>query len=173
MNADYIRKMPIAELIPLVKAELRANKLWREEYDDEDHEWLVRTVDLIRQRFITLKDFSSQGRAYFSDDFDFEEGAVNKNLKKEPRLRELLPRLADKLDDVDPFTAANAETALREFAEEVGVKAGLLINASHTMLTGQAVGPSMFEVFELLGCDRSVARLRSGIPWFDTMDQNN
>ncbi len=171
MNAEYIRTMPLAELIPMVKAELRANKLWREEYNDEDREWFVRTVDLIRHRFFTLKDFSSQGRAYFSDDFDFEENAVNKNLRKEPRLRELLPGLADKFEGVDPFTATNAEAALRESAEEAGVKAGLLINASRTMLTGQAVGPSMFEIFEVLGRERSVERLRSGIPWFDTMNQ--
>ena len=80
MNAEYIRTMPIDELLPMVKAELRANKLWREEYDDDDREWFERTVDLIRQRFFTLKDFSSQGRAYFSSDFDFEESAVKKNL---------------------------------------------------------------------------------------------
>jgi glutamyl-tRNA synthetase len=171
MNAEYIRTMAIEELLPMVKAELRANKLWREEYDDEDREWLVKTVDLIRQRFFTLKDFSAQGRAYFSDDFDFDEGAINKNLRKEPRLRELLPRLADKLDEVDPFTAESAELALREFAGEAGVKAGLLINASRTMLTGQSVGPSMFEVFEILGRKRSVDRLRSGVPWFDAMDK--
>jgi glutamyl-tRNA synthetase len=172
MNAEYIRThMAVEELLPMVKAELRANKLWREEYDDEDREWLVKTVDLIRQRFFTLKDFSAQGRAYFSDDFDFDEGAINKNLRKEPRLRELLPRLADKLDEVDPFTAESAEVALREFAEEAGVKAGLLINASRTMLTGQSVGPSMFEVFEILGRKRSVDRLRSGVPWFDAMDK--
>jgi glutamyl-tRNA synthetase len=171
MNAEYIRTMPLAELLPMVKAELRANKLWREEYDDEEQEWLIRTVDLIRQRFFTLKDFSSQGRAYFSDDFDFEDSAVSKNLKKEPRLRELLPGLANKLAEVDPFSASSAEVALREFAEETGVKAGLLINASRTMLTGQAVGPSMFEIFEILGRKRSVDRLRSGVPWFDALNE--
>ena len=171
MNAEYIRTMPLAELLPMVKAELRANKLWREEYDDEEQEWLIRTVDLIRQRFFTLKDFSSQGRAYFSDDFDFEDSAVSKNLKKEPRLRELLPGLANKLSEVDPFSASSAEVALREFAEVTGVKAGLLINASRTMLTGQAVGPSMFEIFEILGRKRSVDRLRSGVPWFDALNE--
>jgi glutamyl-tRNA synthetase len=171
MNAQYIRTMPLAELFPMVKAELRANKLWREEYDDEEQEWLIRTVDLIRQRFFTLKDFSSQGRAYFSDDFDFEDSAVSKNLQKEPRLRELLPGLANKLSEVDPFSASSAEVALREFAEETGVKAGLLINASRTMLTGQAVGPSMFEIFEILGRKRSVDRLRSGVPWFDALNE--
>ncbi|HEY6230250.1 MAG TPA: glutamate--tRNA ligase [Pyrinomonadaceae bacterium] len=170
MNAEYIRTLPVEELFPFVKAELRASKLWREEYDDDDRDWFLKTLDLIRQRFFTLKDFSGQGRAYFSDDFDFEEAAVNKNLRKEPRLKELLPALADRLEEIDPFTQEPAEAALRKFAEDSGVKAGLLINASRTMLTGQAVGPSMFEVFEILGQKRSVERLRSGVPWFDAMN---
>jgi glutamyl-tRNA synthetase len=167
MNAEYIRTMSLEELLPMVKAELRENKLWREEYEDDDRGWLLKTIDLIRQRFFTLKDFSSQGRAYFSDDFDFDPAAVNKNLKKAPELRELLPKLADKMETVEPFNAETAEAALRAFADEAGVKAGLLIHASRTMLTGQAVGPSMFEVFEAIGCERSVARLRSGVPWFE------
>jgi len=165
MNSEYIRTMPLDELLGMVKTELRANKLWREEYDDDDSEWFRKTVDLIRERYFTLKDFSSQGRAYFSDDFDFDEAAVNKNLKKEPRLRELLNDLANKLEMVEPFNTETAEVALRAFAEEAGVKAGLLINGSRTMLTGQAVGPSMFEIFDVLGRDASVQRLRSGIPW--------
>src|ERR1041385_3225142 len=165
MNAEYIRTMPLDRLLPMVKTELRANKLWREEYDDDDSEWFRKTVDLIRQRYFTLKDFSGQGRAYFSDDFDFDEAAVNKNLRKEPRLRELLNGLADKLENVEPFNVETSEAALRAFADETGVKAGLLINGARTMLTGQAVGPSMFEIFDVLGRDTSVQRLRSGIPW--------
>jgi glutamyl-tRNA synthetase len=165
MNAEYIRTMPIDELFPMLKEELRANKLWREEYDDDDREWFRKTVDLIRQRYFTLKDFSEQGRAYFSDDFDFDESAVNKNLRKDPRLRELLIGLADKLETVEPFNAETSEAALRAFADEAGVKAGLLINGARTMLTGQAVGPSMFELFDVFGRDASVQRLRSGIPW--------
>jgi glutamyl-tRNA synthetase len=165
MNAEYIRTMPLDELLPMVKTELRANKLWREEYDDEDSSWLRKTVDLIRQRYFTLKDFSAQGRAYFSDDFDFDEAAVNKNLRKEPRLRDLLKGLADRLESVEPFNMETAEVALRTFADENGVKAGLLINGARTMLTGQAVGPSMFEIFDVLGRESSVQRLRSGVPW--------
>src|SRR5690606_28990858 len=36
MNAEYIRTMPLHDLLPLVKTELKTNKLWREEYDEED-----------------------------------------------------------------------------------------------------------------------------------------
>jgi glutamyl-tRNA synthetase len=165
MNAEYIRTMALDELMPMVKSELRANKLWREEYDEDDREWLFKTVDLIRQRFFTLKDFSGQGRPFFSDDFDFDEVSLNRNLRKEPRLRELLKDLAGKLAALDTFNAETAEAALRAFAVEAGVNAGLLINGSRTMLTGQSVGPSMFEIFDVLGQERSIERLRSGIPW--------
>src|ERR1051326_4495361 len=110
MNAEYIRTMSLAELLPMVEEELRNGKLWREEYDDDERDWFARAVDLIRQRFFTLKDFSSQGRAYFSEDFDLEEAAVRKNVLKEPKLRELLPQLADELDQVDSFIAANEKS---------------------------------------------------------------
>src|SRR5215813_7686871 len=111
MNAEYIRAMPLRELLPMVKSELRSEKLWREEYEDDEREWFEKTVDLIRQRFFTLKDFSSQGRAYFSEDFDLDEAAVRKNILKEPKLKELLPSLADAMEQVEPFTAETAEQA--------------------------------------------------------------
>jgi len=97
----------------------------------------------------------------------FEETAVRKNILKEARLKELLPQLADRMDAAEPFTADTAEAALRALAEESAVKAGLFINASRTMLTGQAVGPSMFDVFEIMGPERSVMRLRSQRPWHE------
>jgi glutamyl-tRNA synthetase len=160
MNAEYVRTLPPEELLPMVRAELEASGLWREEYEGERRVWFARTVDLVRQRFYTLKDFSGQGRAYFADDFEFDDAAVAKNLKKEPRLKELLPALAERIEALDPFNVETAEAALRAFADGAGVKAGLLINASRTALTGQAVGPSMFDVFDAVGRERSARRLR-------------
>ncbi|HEX5708305.1 MAG TPA: glutamate--tRNA ligase family protein, partial [Pyrinomonadaceae bacterium] len=160
MNAEYIRTLPLSELAPMVRAELEAAGLWRAEYEGVRREWFERTVDLIRQRFYTLKDFSGQGRAYFADDFEMDDAAVTKNLKKDARLKELLPALAERLEAVEPWTVEGVEAALRAYAEEAGVKAGLFINASRTALTGQAVGPSMFDVFEVVGRERAARRLR-------------
>jgi len=160
MNAEYIRTMPLVELTPLVRAELAASGLWRAEFETQERAWFEQTVEAIRHRFFTLKDFSGQGRAYFADEFAFDEAAVAKNLKKEPRLRELLPALAAKIEQTEPFNAETSEAALRALADEAGVKAGLLINAARTALTGQSVGPSMFEVFAIVGRARSARRLR-------------
>ena len=186
MNAEYIRTMPLADLLPHVKNELKSAKLWREEYEEEDREWYERTVDLMRARFFTLKDFSSQGRAYFSEDFDFDPAAVAKNLNKFPDLREWLPQLADRFESVFsashhnevqppataggtdsglPYTEENIEAVVKAFTEEKGTKLGVIMNGARTLLTGVAVGPSMLSVFEVVGLERTLMRLRSQVAW--------
>ncbi|HEX8638735.1 MAG TPA: glutamate--tRNA ligase family protein, partial [Pyrinomonadaceae bacterium] len=165
MNAEYVRTMPLDELLPFVKIELKNNKLWRDEYEEDDREWFEKTVDLIRERFFTLKDFSTQGRAYFSEDFDFDVGALAKNLKKFPDLQTWLPELADRFASMYDFTHDEIERVAKEFAEEKGAKFGVIMNGARTLLTGLAVGPSMIAVFETLGKEKSILRLKSRIAW--------
>lgn len=165
MNAEYIRTMPLEKLLPHVKAELKSVKLWREEYEEEDREWFEKTIDLIRERFFTLKDFSSQGRAYFSEDFDFDEAAINKNLKKFPDLQTWLPELADRFEPMEDFSHDRIEEVVKAFTEEKGTKLGVIMNGARTLLTGVAVGPSMLAVFETLGKEKSIRRLKSQVAW--------
>lgn len=162
VNWEYIKTLPMEKLTPLVKAELERSGLWRDEYEGEKRAWFERAVTLLRDRARTLPDFTHHGRPYFVDDFSFEfdEAAVKKNLRKEPALRELLPQLADAFATLDEFTHDTTEALLRRFAEEKGVKAGLLINATRTALTGQSVGPGLFDVVVAIGKDRTAARLK-------------
>jgi glutamyl-tRNA synthetase len=159
-NATYIRTMPLDELLPYVEAELKRESLWRESFENEDRDWLLKTVDLVRARYHTLKDFSSRGRCYFSDEFEFEEKAVRKNLAKDQRLREFLPALADRLESSAAWEIQAIEDIFRSYAEEMDIKAGLLINGCRTAVSGTSVGPGLFEMLEALGQDRVVNRLR-------------
>jgi glutamyl-tRNA synthetase len=61
---------------------------------------------------------------------------------------------------VEPFDAATLESALRSLAEARGIKAATLIHATRVAVTGQAVSPSLFDVLELTGRDRVLARLK-------------
>jgi len=176
---QWTRGMRLTDLLPFVKAEMRAAKLWRDEYESEpgaaatgstsseigSSEWFEKTIDLIRQRFFTLKDFANQGRAYFSEDFDFDLAAVEKNLAKYPDLQKWLPELAERFEPMETFTEPEIEAVLNAFTEEKGTKLGVIMNGARTLLTGVAVGPSMLSVFETLGKDRSIMRLRSQIAW--------
>jgi len=162
MNFEYIKTWPMEKLLPLIKPELQKAGLWRDEYEGEQRAWYEHTITLLRERARTLLDFAGHGRPYFVDDlsFEFEEAAVRKNLQKEPALKELLPQLAERFAAVTDFNHDSAEAALRALAEEKGVKAGLLINATRTALTGQSVGPSLFEVVVAIGQKRAVERLK-------------
>ena len=163
LNQHYLAHMPLPDLLPSVEKVLRDAGLWRESWAPEgtEREWFAKAVDLVRTRFITLLDFADAGRAYFDDAFDMDPEAVQKNLRKDPGLREWLPELARRFAGTDAWDAATSEKTLREYAEAAGVKAGVLINATRTAVTGRSIGASLFEILDCLGRDRVVQRLDS------------
>jgi glutamyl-tRNA synthetase len=163
-NQQYLQQLPIAELLPEIEGELRRSKLWREEWaSGAGREWLARTVDLLRPRTRLLPDFSTWARAFFSDDFQYEQAARDKFWKDE-RLPELLARLADSLEKLPEFAHDPCDHALRALAESAGVKAGLLINATRVAIVGQGVAPPLFDTMVALGRERVVSRLRRALP---------
>ena len=146
-NSRYLRNAPAETLFPLIRAELEREGVWKEELASSDRAWMLKVIDLLKQRVRMVSDFATQGRAFFTDDFEIEDKARRKFLKNET-LPVLMPELAARL----------------AFAAEKEVKAGLLINAARALLTGKAVAPGIFEVMVVLGQDRTVARL-SGTSW--------
>lgn len=154
LNSQHLRTMPAEELVPYVQKELEKAGLSAPDGGD----WLRNTVDVIRSRFFTLKDFATRGRAYFSSDFPIEPAALEKLDK--PGARALLRELGDRLAASPEFTGQSVEAELRKLAQERGVKAGLLINGARAALTGQSVGPSAFAVFAAIGRDCVIGRLR-------------
>ncbi len=161
INEQYLRSMDLTELAPMVQAVLEREGLWQETYQDKLHEWFLETIGLIRDRFHTLNDFATLGRAYFSDEFTIEEKPLNKNVLKQPELKEWLPMLAERYHALPAFTLESTETAARELAEELDVKPGVIINAMRTVVTGQLAGPSMFDILITIGRDKVVRRLRT------------
>jgi glutamyl-tRNA synthetase len=153
INSQHLRTMQISDLLPYVRAELDRAGL-PVPFPDP---WLEHTVDLLRARYMTLRDFTTRGRAYFADDFAIDTDADEKLAK--PGAREGMRRLAERLAASSEFTEASVEAELRALAAEMGVKAGLLINAARAALTGQTVGPSAFHLFTAIGRDRSIKRL--------------
>ena len=103
------------------------------------------------------------GRAYFSEDFPIDSKACKKNLLRHKELKDWLPQLADRLEGLQSWTLESTEQVVRAFAEELDVKAGIIINAIRTVITGQLAGPGIFDVLKAIGKDRVVKRLR-GVP---------
>jgi glutamyl-tRNA synthetase len=163
-NTQYLQKLPIEDLLPEVQAELKRSGLWKEEWAaGAGHEWFAKTVDLLRPRIRLLPDFASWSRAFFSDDFTIDPAAKEK-FWKDPKVPDLLAKLADALAALPDWNHDACDHALRALAEAEGVKAGLLINATRVAIVGQAVAPPLFDTMVTLGRERVVGRLRSAHP---------
>jgi len=76
-----------------------------------------------------------------------------------PGTRAHLEALAGALAGLPSFDAGPLEAALRELAEARGLKAGTLIHATRVAVTGRAQSPGLFDVLELVGRERTLARL--------------
>ncbi len=161
MNEHYLRTMDLEALGTMVAKELEAEGLWDSQYAATQKQWYLDTLNLIRDRFHTLKDFATAGRAYFDEKYDIDPKPLKKNVLKYPDLVTWLPQLAERYDGLTEFTAETTEHTCRALAEELELKPGILINAMRTVLTGQLAGPSMFDIVMTLGKERVVARLRN------------
>ena len=170
MNAHYLRTMSLDDLLPYVQAELESAGLWSPSFAGDKRPWFESTVDLIRSRYHTTKDFANLGRPYFADDFPMEEKVLRKNILKHENLKEWLPLMAERLEALKEFTPDSVEQAIRGLATELDLKAGILINGARTAVTGQAAGPGLFEVLAAVGNDRVVRRLREVPSFFEAME---
>lgn len=160
INEHYLRSMPVNELAPMVKDILVKEHLWKDSYEYDRRQWFLDTIELIRDRFHTLNDFTSLGRAYFSDEYTIEEKPLKKNVLKHPGLKEWLPELADSYRQLKEFSLEETERLARACAEQAGVKPGVIINGMRTVVTGQLAGPSMFDILVTIGQENVVDRLK-------------
>jgi glutamyl-tRNA synthetase len=162
-NTQYFQKLPIEDLLPVVEAQLKQDGLWKDQWAmGAGHEWFARTVDLLRPRVRLLPDFSSWSRAFFSNEFTLDPAAKAKFWKDE-KVPDLLTKLADALAVLTEWNHDACDHASRKVAEEAGVKAGLLINATRVAIVGQAVAPPLFDTMVVLGQERVVRRLREAL----------
>jgi len=157
LNEQHLRGTPIEELLPFVEGELRSAEMWNDSYGGSERAWFSATVDLIRSRYSTLRDFSRRGAAYFGDQFPMEPAASAR--LDHPGARDLLRELSERLARGGEFTEQSVEHEVRGLAAERGVKAGVIINAARAALSGQSVGPSAFAVFAAVGRERALRRL--------------
>jgi glutamyl-tRNA synthetase len=162
-NVQYLQKLPIDALLPYVEQTLRRAGLWREEWAGPQRPWLSHAVDLIRPRTRLLGDFTTWARAFFSDDFEYDESARQKFWKDE-RLPAMLEKLAAALRAAPEWDHDSCEKALRDLAAAEAVKAALLINATRVALVGRAVAPPLFETMVVLGRERVLNRIARALP---------
>jgi glutamyl-tRNA synthetase len=155
---QHMMRLPPDELSVRLKPSFEAAGFWDDEYLGARHAWFFAVLELLKPRVRKLPDFAVQGKFFFTDAIEYDAAAVEKHLR--------LDGMADHLRAIDAafaalptFDAAATEAALRQVAEERGVKAATLIHAVRVATTGKTVSPGLFEVLALLGRPRTHRRI--------------
>ena len=109
-------------------------------------------------RLKVFTDVLGLGRYFFTDELTHDPDAVKKRLRKEG-VPELLRGLDRVLAEVEPFDLATLEKAVHDFAEAGGHHMGQVVNPLRVAVTGQGVGPGLYECLVILGRDACRARI--------------
>jgi glutamyl-tRNA synthetase len=157
-NQQHIMRLPASEILQRLQPALVDAGLWRESFADRDRSWIERVVDLLKPRLRKLNDLVEQLRPFVLETIERDPAAISKHLST-PDLAPHLAAWLETVRSVAPFDAATLETSLRALAETRGIKPAVLIHPTRVAVVGQAVSPGIFEVLELVGRDRVVARL--------------
>jgi glutamyl-tRNA synthetase len=76
--------------------------------------------------------------------------------------RRILDAARAALAEVEPWSAAELEAALKRLCEELGEKPRTVYGPIRMAVTGSRISPGLYESLERLGRDRSLERLRRG-----------
>lgn len=160
LNAEYIKTSPprqVAEaLIPLLE-----NAGLKAEVSAVSQNWLAQLVVLVKERAKTLVEMVEWVKPYFGEAVRFEEEAAKKFLT--PAIAPMLGRLLKEFETIPSFSKQEWEEAFRKLVEEEAIKMGQLAQPVRVALTGRTASPGLFEVMEVLGRERTLARLRAGM----------
>lgn len=158
MNGEYIRAMDDQKLTDQVIPFLVGENLITAEAAAGKKEWLSKYVSLFRERAKTLRDFAEKGKYFFEFDYRYEEKAAKKHFNS-PEAADRLSAYAARLVELEVFEKTRMEQALRELADEIGVKPAALIHPVRLAVTGTSAGPPLFDLLELLGREEVKRRI--------------
>jgi glutamyl-tRNA synthetase len=125
---------------------------------DFDFETFERMAPLVQERIATLAEVPGMVDFLFLDEPVVDQGSWDKAMK--PPAAEVLDATIVAYETVT-WTAESLLASLRATGEDLGLSLRKAQAPVRAALTGRSVGPPLFESLEVLGRERSLARLRA------------
>lgn len=154
-NQQYIKNKSNKELLRLT-AHIFAEKGY-----SASPEVLETICDLTKERATFLHEIPEIAYYFFEDVKEYDE----KNLRKKWQTdnNDAFVQLQASLSALSPFTSDNIESTVKTFMEVHSLGFGQVLPILRIGITGTMQGPPIFAVMELLGKEKCIARLASGI----------
>ena len=163
MNGEYVKKIPQAEFTPHLKESLAVldnlgdpGKL---EVTKKDDAWWTYLSAQVQPRTKFLSKIADGLEYLFTDAFPVDEKAVEKRLKKEGAKKALEEVIAlfDAVAEGE-WLAPKLEDLVKGLSQGQGM--GPWVHPIRVAVSGRGEGIGLFEMLQLLGRERTLARLR-------------
>jgi glutamyl-tRNA synthetase len=162
INGAWIRRLDTADLAARIVPFLVRAGLLPDPPSSSDLDTVAAAVPLVRERMVTLAQSVGMLEFFFTDAITIEPDAAA--AVRGPEAEAVLKAGIDALEALPGFTGADIEGALRAaLIDGLGLKPKTAFGALRVAVTGRRVSPPLFESMELLGRDRTLARLRAGL----------
>lgn len=158
-NAEWIKKSEAGSL----KSEVR-KVLEDKGIVVRDDEYLLKVIELVKERCALLTDFYQQAVFFFEQPEEYDINAVKP--KWTDAKTAYFNSLMAKLDTVDVWEATELESVFKALAEEKEIKAGELMLPFRIMLVGGKFGPHVFDIAALLGKEETAKRIEKALVAF-------
>lgn len=153
LNADHIKATPVSKLAGLLLPFLHERGCRAQEGI-----FLEKVVATLQTRSKTLVEMAEAARFYFSDEISYDAEARKRFLT--PEAAASLELLIAEIQAIENFTEKALEEAFVKVMEKTGLKLGKIAQPVRVALTGKTVSPGIFEIIEVLGKERAIARLQ-------------
>ncbi len=150
-NQQYLRKKPKTELANELQKILIENGV------SADINYVAQVCEQLKERATFVKDFWQEGKYYFLAPKSYDQKIIQKKWKEETP--ELIFGLKNRLEIISDFSASNIESEFKKYIDKCNIGMGRLLPAFRVCITGLGMGPSVFEIAELLGKEQTILRI--------------
>jgi nondiscriminating glutamyl-tRNA synthetase len=158
IEGEWMKSRPLEEKVQGVLRFLSAEGLIAEPVSAPVRARIEAVVTALGDRLKVFSDILKMGRFFFTDSLVFDADAVKKRLRKDG-VPAMLRDLDELLAQVEPFDVTTLEQAVHAYAERTGRKMGDVVNPLRVAVTGQGVGPGLYDCLSILGRETCRARI--------------
>ena len=157
INADHMRMLSLDDLTHRVIPFLKEAGVLSDPVNDADAQLLELAMPLVAERMNKLTEAAPMLGFLFVDETEFR-----RTDEIDDAGREVVAASYDALAELPEWDTAGIEAALRErLVDDMGLKPRNAFGPVRVAVTGSRVSPPLFESLELLGRERSLARLEA------------
>ena len=150
-NQQYLRSKTKTELAETLQVLLKENNI------NADINYVANVCEQLKERATFVKDMWDEGKYFFQQPRLYDKKTIRKKWKDNTHV--ILNELRLEISKIEKFTSEEIETVFKQFLESNKIKMGVLLPVFRLSLTGLGMGPSLFNIAELIGKKETLSRI--------------